>query len=292
MVAYRHIDLNGIKIAYREAGRSRARKIVLLHGFPTSSHMYRELIPALADDYHVIALDYPGFGYSDSPDRATFSYTFDHIADVARRFLDAVGVERFSIFVQDYGAPVGFRLALAQPQSIEAIISQNGNAYEEGLSPAWEPIRQYWEKPTPENRENLRELLQHDFTKLQYVAGARDPELISPDTWTLDQHLLDRPGNAEIQLDLFYDYRNNLAQYPLWQAYFREHQPPVLVIWGRNDPFFGPAGALAYAKDLKDVDVHLINAGHFALEGNVDLYTFLINRFLKTRLGETMLGDG
>jgi pimeloyl-ACP methyl ester carboxylesterase len=292
MVAYRQIDLNGFKIAYREAGCSRARKIVLLHGFPTSSHMYRELIPALADDYHVIAPDYPGFGYSDSPDRATFSYTFDHIADVVRRFLEAVGVERFSIFVQDYGAPVGFRLASAQPQSIEAIISQNGNAYEEGLSPAWDPIRQYWEKPTPENRENLRALLQHDFTKLQYVAGARNPELISPDTWTLDQHLLDRPGNAEIQLDLFYDYRNNLAQYPLWQAYFREHQPPVLVIWGRNDLFFGPAGALAYAKDLKDADVHLINAGHFALEGNVDLYTFLIKRYLRTRLGETMLGDG
>jgi pimeloyl-ACP methyl ester carboxylesterase len=292
MVAYRQIDLNGFKIAYREAGCSRARKIVLLHGFPTSSHMYRELIPALADDYHVIAPDYPGFGYSDSPDRATFSYTFDHLADVVRRFLEAVGVERFSIFVQDYGAPVGFRLASAQPQSIEAIISQNGNAYEEGLSPAWDPIRQYWEKPTPENRENLRALLQHDFTKLQYVAGARNPELISPDTWTLDQHLLDRPGNAEIQLDLFYDYRNNLAQYPLWQAYFREHQPPVLVIWGRNDLFFGPAGALAYAKDLKDADVHLINAGHFALEGNVDLYTFLIKRYLRTRLGETMLGDG
>jgi pimeloyl-ACP methyl ester carboxylesterase len=292
MVAYRQIDLNGIKIAYREAGRNRARKVVLLHGFLTSSHMYRELIPALAADYHVIALDYPGFGYSDSPDRATFSYTFDHIADVVRQFLKAVGVERFSIFVQDYGAPVGFRLALAQPQSIEAIISQNGNAYEEGLSPAWDPIRQYWEKPTPENRENLRTLLQHDFTKLQYVAGARDPELISPDTWTLDQHLLDRPGNAEIQLDLFYDYRNNLAQYSRWQAYFREHQPPMLVIWGKNDPFFGPAGALAYTKDLKDVDVHLINAGHFALEGNVDLYTFLIKRFLKTRLGETMLGDG
>jgi pimeloyl-ACP methyl ester carboxylesterase len=230
MVAYRQIDVNGIKLAYREAGRSGTRKIVLLHGFPTSSHMYRELIPTLADDYHVIAPDYPGFGYSDSPDRTTFSYTFDHIADVVQRFLTAVGVERFSIFVQDYGAPVGFRLASAQPQSIEAIISQNGNAYEEGLTPAWDPIRQYWEKPTPENRENLRALLQRDFTKLQYVAGARDPELISPDTWTLDQHLLDRPGNAEIQLDLFYDYRNNLTQYPLWQAYFREHQPPTLVI--------------------------------------------------------------
>jgi pimeloyl-ACP methyl ester carboxylesterase len=292
MVAYRQIDVNGIKLAYREAGRSGTRKIVLLHGFPTSSHMYRELIPTLADDYHVIAPDYPGFGYSDSPDRTTFSYTFDHIADVVQRFLTAVGVERFSIFVQDYGAPVGFRLASAQPQSIEAIISQNGNAYEEGLTPAWDPIRQYWEKPTPENRENLRALLQRDFTKLQYVAGARDPELISPDTWTLDQHLLDRPGNAEIQLDLFYDYRNNLVQYPLWQAYFREHQPPTLVIWGRNDPFFAPAGALAYVKDLKDVDVHLINAGHFALEGNVDLYTFLIKRFLMTRIGEAIVDDG
>jgi pimeloyl-ACP methyl ester carboxylesterase len=285
MVTYRHIDVNGTKIAYREAGPSSARKIVLLHGFPTSSHMYRELIPTLADDYHVIAPDYPGFGYSDSPDQATFSYTFDTIADVIRRFLTAVGFDRFSIFVQDYGAPVGFRLASAQPQSIEAIISQNSNAYEEGLAPAWDPIRQYWEKPTQENRENLCTLLQHDFTRLQYVAGARDPELISPDTWTLDQHFLDRPGNAEIQLDLFYDYRNNLAQYPLWQAYFREHQPPTLVIWGRNDLFFAPAGAVAYAKDLKDVDVHLINAGHFALEGNVDLYTFLIKRFLKTRLG-------
>lgn len=291
MVAYRQIDVNGIKLAYREAGRIGARKIVLLHGFPTSSHMYRELIPALADDYHVIAPDYPGFGYSDSPDRATFSYTFDHIAAVVQRFLTAVGVDRFSIFVQDYGAPVGFRLASAQPQSIEAIISQNGNAYEEGLTPAWDPIRQYWEKPTPENRENLRALLQRDFTKLQYVSGARDPESISPDTWMLDQHLLDRPGNAEIQLDLFFDYRNNLAQYQLWQAYFREHQPPTLVIWGRNDPFFAPAGALAYAKDLKDVDVHLINAGHFALEGNVDLYTFLIKRFLMTRVGEAIVDD-
>jgi pimeloyl-ACP methyl ester carboxylesterase len=285
MVAYRQIDVNGIKLAYREAGRSGARKIVFLHGFPTSSHMYRELIPALADDYHVIAPDYPGFGYSDSPDRATFSYTFDHIAEVVRRFLMTVGVDRFSIFVQDYGAPVGFRLASAQPQSIEAIISQNGNAYEEGLTSAWDPICQYWEKPTPENRKNLRALLQHDFTRLQYVAGARDPEMISPDTWTLDQHLLNRPGNAEIQLDLLYDYRNNLTQYPLSQAYLRAHQPPTLVIWGRNDPFFAPAGALAYAKDLKDVDVHLINAGHFALEGNVDLYTFLIKRFLQTRLG-------
>jgi pimeloyl-ACP methyl ester carboxylesterase len=290
MVTYRHMDVNGITIAYREAGRNGARKIVLLHGFPTSSHMYRELIPALADDYHVIAPDYPGFGYSDSPVRETFAYTFDHIADVMRRFLESAGFERFSIFVQDYGAPVGFRLASAQPNSIEAIISQNGNAYEEGLTPAWDPIRQYWEQPTQENREHLRTLLQRDFTRLQYDAGARDPALISPDTWTLDQYFLDRPGNAEIQLDLFYDYRNNLTQYPLWHAYFRAHQPPMLAIWGRNDLFFAPAGALAYAKDLKDVDVHLINAGHFALEGNVDLYAFLIERFLKTRLGSGSLG--
>jgi pimeloyl-ACP methyl ester carboxylesterase len=253
--------------------------------------MYRELIPALADDYHVIAPDYSGFDYSDSPDRATFSYTFDDIADVVQRFLKAIRIERYSIFVQDYGAPVGGRLTTAQPQCSEAIISQNGNASEEGLAPAWEPICQYWDKPTQEHRENLRTLLRHGFTRLQYVAGARDPELLSPDTRTLDQHLLDRPGNAKIQLDLFYDYRNNLAQYLLWQAYFREHQPPMLVVWGRNDPFFGLAGALADAKDLKDADVHLINAGHFALEGSVDLFTFLIKRFLKTQLGEAMV-DG
>jgi len=283
-VKYNTISVNNINIFYREAGNKKNPTILLLHGFPSSSHMYRNLIPKLMDDYHVIAPDFPGFGNTDQPTMDAFDYTFDNLAHLVNQFIEKLNLEKFSIYVHDYGAPIGFRLATKHPERIQAIITQNGNAYEEGLLSAWDPMRKYWENPTEENKTPLKELLTASFTKHQYINGTRNLNKISPDTWKLDQSVLDRPGNEEIQLALFYDYRNNLKQYPEWQAFFRNHQPPTLVAWGKNDMFFGPKGALAFQKDLKDCQVHLLNTGHFPLEEDLETSASLIKQFLGEHL--------
>jgi len=286
-VFHRTVTIEGVDLFYREAGDPTAPAIVLLHGFPTSSYMFRNLIPQLARTRHVIAPDYPGFGQSAMPDPATFPYTFDRMADMMRGLLDALGIDRFAIYVQDYGAPVGFRLAVAQPERIRAIVSQNGNAYEEGLTPFWEPLRAYWADPSEANAMPLRAFLERDALIWQYTDGVRDVTRISPDTWTLDQALLDRPGNAEIQLALFYDYRTNPGRYAEWQTYFREHQPPMLAVWGKNDQIFGPDGARAFARDLPDAEIHLLDTGHFALEEEGETIAELINDFLSRHDGGT-----
>ena len=265
-ISYRKRDVDGVGIFYREAGDPSAPTVVLLHGFPTSSFMFRDLIPQLATEYHVVAPDYPGFGQSDQPDRATFAYTFDHLAMVTRALLDGLGVDRFAVYVQDYGAPVGFRLATAQPERVWAIVSQNGNAYEEGLTPFWEPLKSYWANPVEEQAAALRAFVGEEALIWQYTHGVRDVAAISPDTWTLDRAHLDRPGNVDIQLDLFLDYGTNPALYPLWHAVFREYQPPLLAVWGEHDEIFGPDGARAFARDLPDAEIHLLDTGHFALE--------------------------
>ncbi|MGA8080326.1 MAG: alpha/beta hydrolase, partial [Candidatus Nitrosopolaris sp.] len=267
-----------MNIFYREAENMKKPTILLLHGFPSSSHMFRNLIRELAGEYNIIAPDYPGFGKSDQPPIDEFEYTFDNLANVINNFVEEIKLDKYSIYVHDYGAPVGFRLAVKHPERIQAVITQNGNAYEEGLLPAWDPIRTYWKHPTEENKEKIRSLLTADFTKYQYVNGTRNPTVINPDSWNMDQFVLDRPGNKEIQLALFYDYQNNLRQYPIWQEYFRTHQPPTLVAWGKNDIFFGPQGALAFQRDIKDVEVHLLNTGHFPLEEDLDVSVTLIKR--------------
>jgi pimeloyl-ACP methyl ester carboxylesterase len=283
-VLYKTVNLNGVKIFYRESGNKNHPTILLFHGFPASSHMYRNLIEELADEYHIIAPDYPGFGNSDQPHPNEFEYTFDNLANVMNDFVEELKLSKYSIYVHDYGAPVGFRLAARSPERIQAIITQNGNAYEEGLLSSWDPIRKYWQNPSEENKENIRKLLTPDFTKFQYVNGTRNPDSISPDSWNLDQYVLDRPGNKEVQLALFYDYQNNLKQYPNWHEYFRKHQPPTLVAWGKNDIFFGVDGALAFQKDLKDVELHFLNTGHFPLEEDLDISASLIMRFLGERI--------
>jgi len=266
MTTYRNATVDGHTIFYREAGRPDAPAVLLLHGFPTSSHMFRDLIPLLADRFRVVAPDLPGFGFSDSPDRAAFPYTFDRLAAIIDRFTTIVGLERFAVYVFDYGAPIGFRLALAHPERITAVISQNGNAYEEGLSDGWNPIQAYWREPTEARRAALREFLAPAATKGQYTHGVADPSRIAPDSYTLDSALLARPGNAEIQLDLFLDYASNVALYPQFQAYLRTHRPPFLAVWGRNDPFFLPAGAEAFRRDVPDAEIRFLDTGHFALE--------------------------
>ena len=263
---HRVVDVDGLKIFYREAGADTSPALLLLHGFPTSSHMFRNLIPALADDYHVVAPDLPGFGFSEAPDRAQFRYTFDHLADVIDRFTAVARLARYAIYVFDYGAPVGFRLATGHPERITAIISQNGNAYEEGLSEGWNPIQRYWKEPTPENRAALRSFLTPEATKWQYVHGVQEESLVAPESYTLDSALLARPGNDEIQLDLFLDYASNVALYPKFQEYFRKHRPPLLAVWGKNDPFFLPSGAEAFKRDIPGAVVRFFETGHFALE--------------------------
>jgi pimeloyl-ACP methyl ester carboxylesterase len=266
MVTYDSIDVNGLKVFYRESGPSDAPKLLLLHGFPSAGHMFRGLIPQLADRFHVVAPDFPGFGQSDMPDRDGFAYTFEALTDAIEGFTDAVGFDRYALYVFDYGAPIGFRLAVRQPERITAIITQNGNAYEEGLSDGWNPIRAYWREPTQANRDAIRSLLQPETTVWQYTHGVPDPSLVSPDGYTLDNHYLARPGAGEIQLDLFLDYASNIDLYPRFQEYFRARRPPLLAIWGRNDPFFLPAGAEAFKRDIPDADVRLLDTGHFALE--------------------------
>jgi pimeloyl-ACP methyl ester carboxylesterase len=284
MISYKHASVDGAKIVYREAGNSQAPVIVLLHGFPTSSHMFRNLIPALARRYHVVAPDLPGFGFSDAPDRRQFHYTFAHLAEVIGKFTEVIGLERFAIYIFDYGAPVGLRLALAHPERITAIISQNGNAYEEGLSEGWNPIQKYWKEPTAENRAALREFLTPAATRWQYLHGVEDETRVAPESYTLDSALLARPGNDEIQLDLFLDYASNVALYPKFQEYFRTRRPPLLAVWGTKDPFFLPPGAEAFRRDNPDAEVRFFDTGHFALETHAEEIGEAIGEFLERRL--------
>lgn len=284
MTKYQHAIVDGTRIFYREAGLKTAPPILLLHGFPTSSNMFRNLIPMLADRYHVVAPDLPGFGFSDAPDRKQFRYTFDHLAKVIDGFTEVIGLDRYAIYVFDYGAPVGFRLALAHPERITAIISQNGNAYEEGLSQGWNPIQKYWNEPTAENRGALREFLKPEATKWQYVHGVSDESLVAPESYTLDSALLGRSGNDEIQLDLFLDYASNVVLYPKFQEYFRTSRPPLLAVWGKNDPFFLPPGAEAFKRDNPNADVHLFDTGHFALETHAREIANAIRDFLARQL--------
>ncbi|MBN9522715.1 alpha/beta hydrolase [bacterium] len=278
MIRYRHADSRGHRVFYREAGDPGNPALLLLHGFPSSSHMFRGLIPPLADRFHLVAPDLPGFGHTTSPEG--FAYTFNNLAEVMAGFTDAVGLERYALYVFDYGAPTGYRLALARPDRVTAIISQNGNAYEEGLSGNWDSIQRYWREPTPANRDGLRSLLTLDATKWQYTHGVPDESLISPDGYTLDFAFLSRPGNVDIQLDLFGDYAQNVALYPRFQEYFRTRRPPLLALWGKNDPFFLPAGAEAYRRDNPDAVVRLLDTGHFALETHAHEIAATVREFL------------
>ena len=279
---HRFLEVDGLKIFYREAGAATSPALLLLHGFPTSSHMFRKLIPALADDHHVVAPDLPGFGFSESPDRAQFRYTFAHLADVIDRFTAEARLARYAIYVFDYGAPVGFRLATSHPEQITAIISQNGNAYEEGLSEGWNPIQRYWKEPTPENRAALRSFLTPEATKWQYVYGVQDESLVAPESYMVDSALLARPGNDEIQLDLFLDYASNVALYPKFQEYFRTRRPPLLAVWGKNDPFFVPSGAEAFKRDIPGAVVRFFETGHFALETHAGEIAAMIRDFRRS----------
>ena len=275
------ITVDGQTVFYREAGdKDNAPTILLLHGFPTSSHMFRNLIPVLADKFHLVAPDYPGFGYSSMPTVDKFEYTFDHLAEIVDKFISQIGVESYSLYVMDYGAPVGYRLAVKHPEKIEALIVQNGNAYEEGLGEFWEPLKAYWIDPNEKNKNALKKFLTMEATRWQYTHGVKNENTINPDNWIHDQLLLDRPGNNEIQLQLFYDYKSNLPLYPHWQEYFRKYQPPTLVVWGKNDMIFPKEGAIPYQHDLKNIQIHLLNTGHFALEEESELIAELISRFL------------
>jgi pimeloyl-ACP methyl ester carboxylesterase len=266
MVHYRSVETGGHRVFYREAGQPKNPAILLLHGFPTSSHMFRDLIPLLADRYHVVAPDLPGFGNTVSPPRSQFDYTFENLARVIGGFVETIGLGRYALYLFDYGAPTGFRLAVKHPDRITAIISQNGNAYEEGLSDGWNPIRAYWQDASQTNREALRAFLTPETTVWQYTHGVSDSTTVSPDGYSLDNFYLGRPGAAEVQLDLFGDYKSNVALYPTFQKYFRTYRPPFLAVWGKNDPFFLPQGAEAYRRDIPDAEVRFLDTGHFALE--------------------------
>jgi len=279
-VRYRTVSVHGVHVFYREAGPRDAPTVLLLHGFPSSSHMYRELIPALAGRYHVVAPDFPGFGRSDSPPREQFAYTFAHLADVTDEFVQAIGLTRYTLYVMDYGAPIGYRLALKHPERITALVVQNGNAYEEGLREFWAPFRRYWSSGAAADRDSLRRAFSPEGTRWVYLQGARDSARVSPDAWTVDWHFLERPGNVEIQLDLFYDYRTNVALYPAFQAFFRRYQPPTLIVWGKNDVIFPAEGAEPYKRDLKTVEYHLLDTGHFALEERGPEIARLMRSFL------------
>ena len=278
---HKTIEVDGLEIFYRQAGPPEAPTILLLHGFPTSSRMFRNLIPALSDRFCLLAPDYPGFGSSAMPAVDEFDYTFDHLAEIVDRFVEKLAVDRYSLYVMDYGAPVGFRIAARHPERIEALIVQNGNAYEEGLRDFWEPIKAYWKDKTPRNAAALRDtLLTLDATRWQYTNGVRDVQTVAPDNWFHDQYLMDRPGNKDIQLQLFYDYGANPPLYPQWQAYFRQYQPPTLIAWGKNDFIFPADGAHPYMRDLPNAELHLLDTGHFALEEDGHVIAGLIGDFL------------
>jgi pimeloyl-ACP methyl ester carboxylesterase len=279
-VKYRTIGVDALDIFYREAGPAERPNLLLLHGFPSSSHMFRDLIPHLADDFRVVAPDLPGFGRSSMPSREKFKYTFDNLARVLERFTEVAGLDRFALYVFDYGAPTGFRMAMRHPERISAIISQNGNAYEEGLSDGWNPIRAYWQQPTQANRDALRAFLKPETTLWQYTHGVPDTSAVSPDGYSLDDFYLARPGADEVQLDMFLDYASNVALYPAFQAYFREHRPRFLAVWGRNDPFFLPRGAEAFRRDIPEADIRFFDTGHFALETHAEPIAEAIREFL------------
>jgi len=283
MTTYHTITVEGLDIFYREAGSKAAPTLLLLHGFPTSSHMFRNLIPALADRFHLIAPDYPGFGNSSMPLVDDFDYTFKRLAEIMAGFIKTLGLKRFSLYLMDYGAPVGLRIATQHPDQVQALIVQNGNAYEEGLREFWEPLKAYWQDRTPGNAAALSKLLTIEATRWQYTHGVRSPEAISPDNWNLDQCFLDRPGNNDIQLALFESYSSNPPLYPQWQAYFREYQPPTLVVWGKNDYIFPEEGAHPYKRDLHDIEVHLLDTGHFALEEDCGVIARQITQFFANR---------
>lgn len=280
-ISYRKVSVDGLEVFYREAGAADAPTLLLLHGFPSSGHMFRELIPLLADRFHIVAPDLPGFGQSALPSRDSFAYTFDNLASVITRFTEVLKLDRFAVYVFDYGSPVGLRVAMHHPERITAIISQNGNAYGEGLSDGWNPIRKYWEQPTQENRDALRAFLTSATTYWQYTHGVPNAEAVSPDGYSLDDFYMARPGMHEVQLDLFLDYASNVALYPAFHSYFRRHQPPLLAVWGRNDPFFLPAGADAFKQDLPNAEVHFYETGHFALETHADEIATAIRQFIK-----------
>lgn len=281
-VAYRTVAIDGLDIFYREAGPKNAPVVLLLHGFPTSSYMFRNLIPALADEFHLIAPDYPGYGNSSMPTVDQFDYTFDNLAEVVSKFTDKLGLQKYSLYVMDYGAPVGYRLATRYPDRVQAIVVQNGNAYDEGLdNEFWQPIKEYWKEKTPEREQPLLSSFTREATVWQYTEGVRDKESISPDSWNIDQPLLDRPGNVAIQLALFYSYGSNPPLYPKWQAYFRDYQPPTLIVWGKNDKIFPAAGAEPYKRDLKNLEYNLLDTGHFALEEDCDKIADLMRNFLR-----------
>jgi len=284
MTTYRTVSIDGLDIFYREAGSRNNPTILLLHGFPTSSHMFRNLIPALANQFYLVALDYPGYGNSSMPTVNEFDYTFDHLAEIVEKFITAIDLKKYSLYVMDYGAPVGYRIAAKYPERVQSLIVQNGNAYEEGLREFWEPIKAYWQDCSPENADKLKYLVTLEATKWQYTNGVRNPEAISPDTWTMDQHFLDRPGNDEIQLALFYSYGTNPPLYPQWQEYFRKYQPPTLIVWGKNDYIFPAEGAYPYQRDLNDIEFHLLDTGHFALEEEGEAIANHISQFLTSRL--------
>ncbi len=309
-VAYRTVTIDDVEIFYREAGNPDRPTVLLLHGFPTSSHMFRDLIPKLADEYHLVAPDYPGYGFSSMPSVDEFDYSFDNIARIIGKFIDEIGLDKYSLYLMDYGAPVGFRIATSQPDRVEALVIQNGNAYMEGIdNNFWEPIREYWKdrkainkgldnewwknvkaaykQPNRSNEDALRFLVTLGATQWQYTNGVRNKEMISPDNWHVTQRLLDRPGNEAIQLQLFYSYGSNPPLYPKWQAYLREYQPPTLIVWGQNDQIFPAEGAHPYKRDLKNLEFHLLNTGHFALEEDGDVIAKHIRRFLDKQMALT-----
>jgi len=279
-INYRTAEVDGLKIFYREAGPADAPTLLLLHGFPSAGHMFRDLIPLLAERFHLVAPDLPGFGQSDMPSRDSFKYTFDNLAAAISRFTEVIGQRRFAIYIFDYGAPVGLRIAAKHSERITAIISQNGNAYEEGLSEGWSPIQAYWREPTQVNRDALRSFLAPETTRFQYTHGVSDPSLVSPDGRSLDDYYLTRPGAHEVQLDLLLDYASNVALYPAFHAYFRNHQPPFLAVWGKNDPFFLPAGAEAFKRDIPGAEIRFFDTGHFALETHCAEIAAAIRDFL------------
>lgn len=286
-VAYRTKTVDGVNLFYREAGPRDRPALLLLHGFPSSSHMFRGLIPLLADEFHVIAPDLPGFGFTEVAAGRGYRYSFDNLARTMNAFVDAIGLQRFALYVFDYGAPVGWRMAMQQPERITALVSQNGNAYVEGLSEGWKPIQAYWQAPTQDNRNALRTLLTPETTQWQYTHGVANPQAVAPEGHALDALLMTRPGNADIQLDLFLDYASNVALYPSFQSYFREHQPPLLAVWGENDPFFLPAGAQAFRRDLPKAEIHLLQTGHFALETHASEIAQLMRAFLRRHVPQT-----
>jgi pimeloyl-ACP methyl ester carboxylesterase len=279
-IKYRTADVDGFKVFYREAGAATLPKLLLLHGFPSSSHMFRDLIPRLADRFHIVAPDLPGFGQSEMPSREKFKYTFDNVASVIDRFTEVIGLDRYAVYVFDYGAPTGFRLAVKHPDRISAIISQNGNAYVEGLSEGWNPIRAYWNDASDTNRAALRSFLAPATTQWQYTHGVTDTTTVSPDGYSLDNFYLARPGADEVQLDLFGDYKSNVALYPTFQKYFKTHKPPLLAVWGKNDPFFLPAGAEAFKRDIPSAVVRFLDTGHFAVETHAAEIAAEIRKFM------------